>query len=217
MSALGDDPAEFLRPLRDPRAPRRERMAAWGEFVRWFSREHPWARKRLARQLQTTGSSHLFGPEDVLSAFYLRVFHHPEVLGKRATPSRSWIWWRLQDVCRRLEVAAAEPERTRARSSETQDHLLRLVEGTADHEPSPEGLAMLRELREALERELVLLARDQPDQHRALLLKSERSYPEVAAAMNKSIGTVKSLVSRAREGLRARLSDLLRPSKGGSR
>lgn len=74
----------------------------------------------------------------------------------------------------------------------------------ADPAAGPERLALRGELREALQVELLRLP---PDQRLAVILCDLEglSYEEIAASMGRSIGTVKSRISRGRSRLREAL------------
>ncbi len=74
----------------------------------------------------------------------------------------------------------------------------------ADPAQGPERLALHGELREALQVELLRLP---PDQRLAVILCDLEglSYEEIAATMGRSIGTVKSRISRGRSRLREAL------------
>lgn len=89
-----------------------------------------------------------------------------------------------------------------------------------DRGPGPETLAMRRELKEALERELLQLP---AEQRLAVILCDLEglAYDEVAATMGTSIGTVKSRISRGRARLKEAIlaqpelfDDLVRPNSG---
>ena len=76
----------------------------------------------------------------------------------------------------------------------------------ADSAEGPERLALHGELREALQVELLRLP---PDQRLAVILCDLEglSYEEIAASMGRSIGTVKSRISRGRARLREALRE----------
>ena len=76
----------------------------------------------------------------------------------------------------------------------------------ADSAEGPERLALHGELREALQVELLRLP---PDQRLAVILCDLEglSYEEIAASMGRSIGTVKSRISRGRSRLREALRE----------
>ena len=77
----------------------------------------------------------------------------------------------------------------------------------AAHEPSPERRAMGREAKEKIDRAL----RSLPELQRAVFVLrhyEERTLPEIAAALGKSLGTVKSSLHRAVRRLRERLEGL---------
>ncbi|HEX6853572.1 MAG TPA: sigma-70 family RNA polymerase sigma factor [Candidatus Polarisedimenticolaceae bacterium] len=82
------------------------------------------------------------------------------------------------------------------------------VPEVAGHEPSPDDVLRLRELEARLEDAIEAL----PPAYRQLILLRHRQhlrYDEIARATRLPIGTVKNRIFRAREILRARLSDLL--------
>jgi RNA polymerase sigma-70 factor (ECF subfamily) len=78
----------------------------------------------------------------------------------------------------------------------------------AGHDPSPDDMLRLRELESRLEVAIEGL----PPAYRQLILLRHRQhlrYDEIARATRLPIGTVKNRIFRAREILRAKLSDLL--------
>lgn len=192
-----------LRDLRDLAAPAPRRAEAWGEVAAWIEAQG-WIRPRLQRWLRAQQLTTRLGPEDVLNAFALEAFTRPSLLGDGRLPSRSWLWWRLQDTGRQLARKVHEP----LPGDLDQAHEVAAPRALADA-TCPEAVTWTRALGREVQRALARLAQDHPDQHQALVMKSERSYPEVARAMQRPIGTVKSLVQRARLQLRARLGHLL--------
>ncbi|MBI3966923.1 MAG: sigma-70 family RNA polymerase sigma factor [Chloroflexi bacterium] len=98
-------------------------------------------------------------------------------------------------------------DRLRARQRHPSDHLDDLVERGAeprlehDQPASPEQMALRAELRATIERGLATLP---PDQRAAVILYDVQgfSYEEAALAMDTSLGTMKSRLSRGRAKLR---------------
>ena len=85
-----------------------------------------------------------------------------------------------------------------------------------DGSPDPERLAESSQLRRALAAELAALP---PSQRAAVLLRHEGglSYQAIAAALDTTAGAVESLLSRARNRLRARLAFWVTEGNPGER
>jgi RNA polymerase sigma-70 factor (ECF subfamily) len=139
--------------------------------------------------------------EDAAQETFLSAYRS---VGRMRGPSvRSWL----------LRIAAnASIDELRRRRRQPQLSLEVPAPGTdperplevADPAEGPERLALRGELREALQVELLRLP---PDQRLAVILCDVEglSYEEIAASMGRSIGTVKSRISRGRSRLREAL------------
>lgn len=222
-------PEDSLAVLRDLDAPPRAREEAWGEVVRWLHQAHyaPSLEARLQRRLVGQGMAGRVAAADVFSRFCFRVRARPGLLGQRPVPSRSWLRQAMERECRELERTVRRQDRDRA-GGRSAEEATRLLEGLPTPDPaappepdqsflgSPETAALLRELQEELERELRRLEDENPGQHAALTLSRQGTpYAQIGARLATSVGNVKSLVSRARETLRARLAGYLDPKGGG--
>lgn len=197
-----------LATLRDPAAPAEARHQAWSEFVAWLYREHAWAIGRLHALIRQRGLAGRIEPGDVLAAFCLEVQADPRRLGKADVPSRSWLWWRLADTLRGFAAASREPPRALPAADPDAAPLPEPAYPEGREPPGfgdPGSLAATRELTRELDAALARLAAENPDQHAALLLKAELSYEDVGRRLGKSENTVKSLVKRARDLIRARV------------
>lgn len=141
--------------------------------------------------------------EDAAQETFLSAYRS---VGRMRGPSvRSWL----------LRIAAnASIDELRRRRRQPQLSLEAPAPGTdserplevADSAEGPERLALHGELREALQVELLRLP---PDQRLAVILCDLEglSYEEIAASMGRSIGTVKSRISRGRARLREALRE----------
>ena len=141
--------------------------------------------------------------EDAAQETFLSAYRS---VGRMRGPSvRSWL----------LRIAAnASIDELRRRRRQPQLSLEAPAPGTdserplevADSAEGPERLALHGELREALQVELLRLP---PDQRLAVILCDLEglSYEEIAASMGRSIGTVKSRISRGRSRLREALRE----------
>ena len=141
--------------------------------------------------------------EDAAQETFLSAYRS---VGRMRGPSvRSWL----------LRIAAnASIDELRRRRRQRQISLEAPAPGTdskrplevADSAEGPERLALHGELREALQVELLRLP---PDQRLAVILCDLEglSYEEIAAGMGRSIGTVKSRISRGRARLREALRE----------
>ncbi len=204
------DPVAFLAAVRNHAPGRSARESDWVAFLHWLTREQAWLAPRIRSRLKAQGLEARLDPGDVLAAFAGRVFEDPKVLGDAPVPSRSWLWWRVQDTIRTLAAGIRDPaDPGRDRASDA-------FAAPADPEQGPERRAMAAELRRALDVELARLRGESPAMGEALDLVSRHSYSEAAARMGRPEGTVKSLVKRARDLLRARLSRIWSVEDGGS-
>lgn len=135
-------------------------------------------------------------PADAADAFqetFLRVFQKADTFGGRSSV-KTWLYAIATNVCRaRLRAAQRHPERP---DPPEQAHLA-----------APNGEAISQEVGERIAR---AVGRLPADQREVFLLKTyeELSYPQIASALGRPLGTVKSQMRLALAKLRADLHEI---------
>ncbi|HLJ93587.1 MAG TPA: RNA polymerase sigma factor [Gemmataceae bacterium] len=132
--------------------------------------------------------SHRHDAEDVTQEVFLRVFRSLR-RWDAARPLRPWIMAIAMNRCRTWMAQ-------RARRPEVVDYLQDIVPAS----PADDSAELLREIHDAL-REL------RPDYRRVFLLFHEQGQPyeDIAVAMNRPVGTIKTWLHRARLEILGRL------------
>jgi RNA polymerase sigma factor (sigma-70 family) len=136
--------------------------------------------------------------EDASQETFLSAFRN--VRSMRGTTLRAWLLRIASNACiDELRRRRRQPQLSLDMPSEDGDGG-RVIE-TPDASPGPEQVVLGLELREALRDELLRLP---ADQRLAVVLCDiqQLSYEEIASAMETSVGTVKSRISRGRARLR---------------
>jgi len=134
---------------------------------------------------------------DATQEAFLSAFTH--IKDYRGGSFKSWLLRTVTNAC--LDALRYQRRRP-SRSLEAEDDDERsLADALPSGEESPDSVAERRELRHLIARAALTL---QPDQRITFVLADVHglSYQEIAQAMNVSLGTVKSRLSRARAKLR---------------
>jgi RNA polymerase sigma-70 factor (ECF subfamily) len=136
--------------------------------------------------------------EDAVQSVFLKAFQHRERFRGEAD-ARTWLW--------RIAVNHCHDElRRRKRVEEVP---LDEVLGWANDEQSPELRHRVKQIDEIVARAILQLS---PKLRTVVVLRyvEELSYPEIAAVLGLSIGTVSSRIARALEALETILRPIVR-------
>ena len=143
--------------------------------------------------------------EDVASETFLRALTHLRTYRFQSESLLPWL--------ARIATNLIADQRRRQRQASfvsldqpTNDQLRTLMDGLRDDAPLPQVLAEQAELRDLIR---ALIAELPKDQGEAVLLRYGNDLPliDIAAALNRSEGAIKSLLHRALDNLRKRLLD----------